>query len=338
VDAVILAGGLGTRLYPLTLKAPKPLLPFLDRPIVEYQLDIAREAGCSKVIVASGHMAGQLAAYSQHAGMQYQCIEETSALGTGGALANAIRQGKLSGSLLVLNGDVLCDIALRSLVATAARMRAPITLTGAPVEDASEFGSMKVDKAGRLDSFNEKNTGKPEAGKVTINAGIYLFQDDAVRNLAQREGAFSLECDYFPHEAAGGRIGVHNHLGFWRDVGTLERFFKTHFDVLGYFLMMGAANLGSTRDDYSLFRDFIYIHRNAQLGPSCNLYHRVVLMHGVTVGAECMLRNCVVMPGARIGKGCKLETALIGPGVSIADGTEISFRVLCDERSEQFNG
>lgn len=344
MDAIILAGGLGTRLYPLTLSTPKSLLPFLDRAIIEYQIDIACEARCERIVAASGHMADMLSGYALCADLGIECVQEDNPLGTGGAIANVIRDKGLCGPLLALNGDILCDIAPRSLVAAAEALGTPATITAAQVEDASAYGTLEMTKEGMLTAFREKDSAakpakadKPEKRSM-INAGIYYLDEKAVKRLACIEGAFSMETDFFPALAAEGGVGVHLHNGFWRDIGTLELYFKTHFDILGYFLMMGTANFGGKRGDFALFKDFIYINNQTVLGAGCDLYHRVVLMKGVEVGEKSYLRNCIVLPGARIGKGCKLETVIVDAGYTVPDGAVITNKVLSPAHEEPFGG
>lgn len=338
MDAIILAGGLGTRLYPLTLSTPKSLLPFLDRAIIEYQIDIACEAGCERIVAASGHMSEMISEYALCTDLGIECVQEDSPLGTGGAIANVIRDKGLRGPLLALNGDILCDIAPRSLVATAEALGTPATITAAPVEDATAYGTLEIDKTGMLKAFREKDAAAKHEKRSMINAGIYYLDQRAVKRLACTEGAFSMETDFFPALAEEGAVGVHIHNGFWRDIGTLELYFKTHFDILGYFLMMGAANFGGKRGDFALFKDFIYLHNQTVLGAECDLYHRVVLMKGAEVGEKSHLRNCILLPGARIGKGCKLETVIVDTGYTVPDGANISNKVLSPAHEEPFGG
>ncbi len=338
MDAIILAGGLGTRLYPLTLATPKSLLPFLDRAIIEYQIDIACEAESERIVAAAGHMADILSGYALCADLGIECVEEDSPLGTGGAIANVIRDKGLCAPLLALNGDILCDIAPRSLVATAEALGTPATITAAPVEDATAFGTLEISKTGILSSFREKDATAKLEKRSMVNAGIYYLDERAVNRLACMEGAFSMETDFFPTLASEGGVGVHVHNGFWRDIGTLELYFKTHFDILGYFLMMGTANFGGKRGDFALFKDFIYIHNQTVLGAGCDLFHRVVLMKGAEIGEKSLLRNCIVLPGALIGKGCKLETVIVDAGYSVPDGAVISNKVLSQAHEEPFGG
>ena len=336
MEAVIIAGGYGTRLYPLTLARPKSLLPFLDRPIIEYQMDLAREAGCERISAATGHMSADIKAYVNSCGFDVHLVAEEEPLGTGGAVALALRSSKIEPPVMVLNGDIVCDIAPRSLLETHKRLGGRLTIVAADVLHASSFGTLTIDEAENLAAFDEKLPNEAGNEPKPVNAGIYLLGDVACNDLALREGVFSLEQDFFPELARRGLIGAHKHKGFWRDVGTLESYFKTQFDVLGYFLTMGRENFGGDRDDFALFRDFIYIHQIAKLGDNCDLFHRVILMRGAKLGDSCYLRNCIVLPGGIVGNECRLESVIVDSDTTIPDGTEAESRVFSGDREEMF--
>ena len=340
MDAVILSGGLGTRLYPLTLKRPKSIIDFLDRPLVDYQLDIAEQLGCETVVLALGHQSAAVEETCRRYGgtAKMRFVSEEEPLGTGGALANALREGGVSGPVLVLNGDIICDVSPRSIQDTHHRCGAQVTIVGAPVRDPQAYGTLQFSQDGMVTGFCEKAPPR-EPGKLTyVNAGIYLLSAEACTQLRETSGAFSLERDFFPQLAAGGKIAAHLHQGFWRDVGTLESYFNAHFDVLSYFLMMGTANFGGRRGDFTLFRDLIYLNNSVKLGDKCDLFHRVVLMAGVKAGANCYLRNCVLRPGTEVGDDCRIETAIIDRGSSIPSGTVMEDEVRSGGRTEPFSG
>ncbi len=338
MNAVILAGGLGTRLYPLTLKRPKSLLPFLDLPLIEYQLQLSREGGCEKTSVAAGHLSSELRNYLAPSDLRLDFIEEEEPLGTGGAVARALREARPEPPVMVLNGDIITDIAPRSLLETHERLNGRLTIVAAEVSAADSFGSLTIDQTDTLLAFNEKAENQGGNEPTPVNAGVYILGEQACAELAARDGAFSLERDFFPQLAQKGLMRAHRHKGFWRDVGTLESYFKTQFDILGYFLTMGTGNFGGDRDDFSLFRDFIYIHNEVSLGDSCDLFHRVILQRGASVGAGCYLRNCLVLPGATIGNNCRLETVIVDSDTTVPDGTEADSRLFCGDRQETFAG
>jgi len=340
MDAVILSGGQGTRLYPLTLKRPKSTMDFLDRPLVDYQLDLVEQAGCKTVALALGHMSEAVEntcrSYNGRARMEF--VSEDKPLGTGGALANALQQAELNGPVMVVNGDIICDLAPRSLLETHERAGAFITLVGAPVRNPEAFGLLSIDEQGLVTAFTEKTARQPASGPSHVNAGIYLLSAAATAAVKSESGSFSLESDFFPEMAARGRIAAHLHQGFWRDVGTLESYFNAHFDVLAYFLMMGTANFGGKRPNYSLFRDLIYLHDSVSLGDKCDLFHRVVLMAEAKLAANCHLRNCILLPGTELGEGCTVETALIDRGTVLPAGAEVQNEVRSGDRKEPFTG
>jgi NDP-sugar pyrophosphorylase family protein len=340
VDAVILSGGLGTRLYPLTFKRPKSIIDFLDRPLVDYQLDIAEQIRCEAVVMALGHLSAAVEEtcrrYGGAAAMRF--VSEDEPLGTGGALANALREGGVEGPAIVLNGDIICDISPRSLLDTHQRSGAQMTLVGAPVRDPQAYGTLQFSQERMVIGFCEKAPPQEPRKLTYINAGIYLLSAEACTQLRETSGAFSLERDFFPQLAAEGKIAAHLHQGFWRDVGTLGSYFNAHFDVLSYFLMMGTANFGGRRTDFTLFRDLIYINNSVKLGDKCDLFHRVTLMSGVKVGSNCRLRNCILLPGAEVGDDCVLETVMVDRGTTIADGSELESELRSGDRAEPFSG
>jgi len=338
MEVVIIAGGCGTRLYPLTLGRPKSLLPFLDRPLIEYQIDFAREAGCERAFAATGHLSADIEAYVNGCGFDVHLVVEDEPLGTGGAVAHALRSAQLQPPVMVLNGDIVCDVAPRSLIETHERLGDRLTIVASEVPDASSFGTLTIDEAGSLAAFDEKLPSEAGNEPTPINAGIYLLGDEACNDLASREGAFSLEQDFFPELARRGLIRAHRHKGFWRDVGTLESYFKTQFDVLGYFLTMGRENFCGDRNDFALFRDFIYIHQDAKLGDNSDLFHRVILMRGAKLGDDCYLRNCIVLPGGIVGNKCKLESVIVDSDTTVPDGTKAEFRVFSGDLEEAFTG
>ncbi|OPX21212.1 MAG: hypothetical protein B1H03_07425 [Planctomycetales bacterium 4484_113] len=300
MDAVIIAGGLGTRLYPLTLAYPKSLIPLLDRPLVGYLLDLAARAGCERVVLAVGHLRDELRDWLMDeerqaegdrahglSAPQVSFAEEHEPLGTGGAVTNAVRQLNLSGPLLVLNGDIVTDLEPRSLLATHERGGALATLVGYQVPEPKSFGLLRVGDEGRITSFQEKSE-HPGDPPYVINAGIYYLDTAAVDMLAAREGAFSMEREFFPQLA------------------------------------------------HSLFKDLIYLHQQAKMGAGCELFHRVIVMAGAELGEGCHLQDTMVLPGARVGEGCALTTSIVDRGTSVPPSTRAENTVFSGKHQEPF--
>lgn len=348
MDAVIIAGGLGTRLYPLTLAYPKTLVPLLDRPLVAYLLDLVEQAECVRVVFAVGHLRDELRDYFAHReemrtepkppGSSAPAVffsEEEEPLGTGGALSNAIRQLSIEGPLLVLNGDIVTDLVPASLISTQQRHRAPAVVTGYRVPNPEGLGLLRVEEDSRIVFFDEKSE-HPGAAPYTINAGVYFLDTPVVHELATREGAFSLERDYFPGLAERGELLLHRHGGFWSDVGTLESYFNAQFAILRHWFTIGRENFAGTRGDFSLFKDLIYLHQQAQLDKNCELIHRVIVMAGAELGKGCRLQDTIVLPAARLNKGCHLTTAIVDRGTSLPPETRGENVVFSGKHREPF--
>jgi len=348
MDAVIIAGGLGTRLHPLTLKYPKTLIPFLDRPLITYLLDLVEQVECERLVLAVGHLRDELRDYFAGAnanGRAQQPLlcavkevlfaDENEPLGTGGALANAIRQLKLEGPLLVLNGDIVTDLAPSSLLSTQQRHHAPAVVAGYRVPNPQAFGLLHAERDDRVVSFDEKseNPGDPP---YIVNTGIYYLGTPVVQELTAREGAFSLERDYFPGLVARGGLFLHRHGGFWSDVGALESYFNTQFAILRYWLTIGRENFGGSRDNFFLFKDLIYIHQGSQMGTDCELFHRVIVMGEAEIGDGCHLRDTIVLPGAKLRRNCSLSTVIVDRGTSLPPGTKAEHAVIGAKHQEPF--
>jgi len=342
VDAIIIAGGLGTRLYPLTLRCPKAAIPFLDVPIICYQLKLALDAGCRRVIVAGGHQFEKLKetltlaedylrqVFPELSQIEIHLLTEEEPLGTGGAVANAIRVAGVSAPAFVMNGDILSDVDARELWKCYESSGGKSVILAPSVSDARHYGSLLIESFGaedRIVRFTEKGEtdGKPP---YPINGGAYILGSDAINAIASRDGEFSLERQIFPELAKEGKLVAKKHQGFWRDVGTLESFMKTQLDVLGVWLTEGREKFFGMRDDFALFRDFIYIHNSVALGKSCDLFHRVVLMRKCKVGSGSRLQNAVALPGAVVEENCQLTSVLIDADTLVPSGTILSQSVI----------
>jgi D-glycero-alpha-D-manno-heptose 1-phosphate guanylyltransferase len=217
--AIILAGGLGTRLRHRLPDLPKPLAPVAGRPFLEWILRFLRGQGCRQIVLSIGYLSHRIAAYARECalpGIALECVVETQPLGTGGAFVHTLRNRSESGTtLLVCNGD---SLALASLAPILDPVRAG-TLDGAvlgvQVADAERFGTLGVDAEGRLVGFREKHP-----GVGLINAGVYTFRRATVDRFPSKT-PLSFEYDVFPNLIAGGvRIGVHAAKAPFIDIGT----------------------------------------------------------------------------------------------------------------------
>jgi mannose-1-phosphate guanylyltransferase len=323
VKGLILLGGLGTRLRPLTLARPKPLLPILNRPMFAYQLDQLKRHGIREVILALGYQAAHFRRHlgdGRRWGMRFVYSQEKTPLGTGGAIRHAA--GRLTGTTVVLNGDILSEFPLGEMLRWHHRKRAEATLTLSAVADPSRFGLIETDRDGKVRRFIEKPS--PEEATVnTINAGCYLLEPSFLRQMPDRM-PLSIERDVFPRLLKNGaRLYGYLNRGYWADIGTLRSFWQTHMDLMTPETLRRRADLRTVRPG-------LWAGKGVRLSPSLRVEGRVVLGDGcrvranvefrgrVCVGPGCdvgenvVLSDCVVLEGTRLEENCRLENCLVG--------------------------
>src|SRR5690349_21587361 len=325
MQALILVGGEGTRLRPLTSTVPKPVVPLVDRPFIAFMLEWLRGHGVDDVVISCGFLAagvhnvlGDGSAY----GMRLRYVEEPKPLGTGGAVKFA--EELLDERFLMLNGDVLTDIDLTAQLEQHERTGARATLALVPVEDPSAYGLVRVNDDASVREFVEK----PSADQIdtnTISAGAYVLER-SVLDLLKPGAPASIERDVFPRLVGDGLYGYVDN-GYWMDIGTPERYLQGTFDILeGSVTTEVAARMGSR---FSCVADDVdgdgRVIPSALVEPGCRIGHgsrvggRVVLERGVTVGAHTTIERAVVLAGATIGDGCTLSGCIVGAGVTIGD-------------------
>ncbi len=336
--ALILAGGQGTRLRPLTELLPKPVLPLLDRPVIHYVLWALRELELERVILASGHGADRLRIEVSLLDLPWSLSihREREPRGTGGGVAEALEaHPEVGAPLVVMNGDIITTLPVREVVAFHERERADLTIVGFPVRDPSRFGLIEVSSDGFIRGFVEKPS-SPGGGPHYINAGIYVFGERALEMLP-RQGNFSLERDFFPAAARDLRVKMYP-MGlevrdsggevFWADVGTIESFFQVHFDILYWWHLYGMESLGGERDDASLFKDYVYLHRSADPARGARFDFKVVVSARASVGQGAKLTETILMPDAVVEEEAELERVIVAPGTVVRRGEKISDQVL----------
>ena len=230
MQALILAGGEGTRLRPLTTTVPKPVVPLVDRPFIRFMLDWLRVHGVDDVVMSCGHMASgvrNVLGDGTALGIRLRYVEEPRPLGTGGALKYA--EPLLEDRFLMLNGDVLTDMDLSAQIAQHERTGARATLALTPVEDPSAYGLVRTRDGGEVTEFVEKPA-PDQIDTRNISAGAYVLER-SVLELLEAEQPASIERDVFPRLVGEGLYGYVSD-GYWLDIGTPERYLEGTFDIL----------------------------------------------------------------------------------------------------------
>lgn len=317
MQAVILAGGFGTRLRPLTLTCPKPLLPVANVPIIRRIIDKMPQ-DVDKVVLAVNYKLEQLREhFREHPipGREVVLVEEKEPLGTAGAIKNV--EPHVDGAFLVFNGDILDSLDVAAFRRFHARKKGVGTLSLWEVNDPRHFGVMEM--AGeRIARFVEKPETREQAPSNLANAGTYLLEPE-VFDLIPKGVAVSIERETFPAALAAGR-----HLygfpfsGFWVDCGRPETYLRSNEAVVkagGKNVLLGAG----TTDLGAQFDDWAVVGRSCTLGSDVEIA-RSVLLDGVVVGSNVTIRDSILGPGCRIGDDAALVDCVLGEGVQVEKG------------------
>jgi mannose-1-phosphate guanylyltransferase len=346
MQAVILVGGEGTRLRPLTSTVPKPVVPLVDRPFIAFMLEWLRGHGIDDVIMSCGFLAtsvrnvlGDGSGY----GIKLRFVEEPDPRGTAGALKYAERL--LDERFLMLNGDVLTDIDLTGQIAQHERTGAQATLALAPVADPSAYGLVRLNEDRSVKDFVEK----PSPDRIDTNlisAGAYVLQRE-ILELVPPDRNVSIEREVWPLLIGAGLYGFPAD-AYWLDIGTPERYLQGTFDIIegnvdtavrerlgeswlvvaegaqihGRAIPPAVIERGAHVAPGAHVGSLVVLGENVHIGPGSTV-ERSVILSGAEIGAGCTLRDCIVSAGARVGDRSRIEGgAVLGEGVTIgADNT-----------------
>jgi mannose-1-phosphate guanylyltransferase len=318
-QAVILAGGQGTRLRPLTLTRPKPVVPLLNRPFLAYQLALLRGHGVTDVILSCSYRVDDVEAAlgdGRDLGVRLRYVVEKEPLGTGGGVRNAA--DLTSGAVFVLNGDVLCDVDLTAMRGFHDARGSRTTIYLAPVEDPRAYGLVETDAGGRIERFREKPGADEPISTNLINAGVYLL--DAV--LLQRmppDRPVSIEREFFPVLIAEG-VPCFGWAPptYWRDIGNPAAYLAAQLDLLRERVKTPLAPPGEHRDGSWIGRTDLPAGARI-VGPSV-IGDGVTLGEGARIGPLAVIGDgCSVAPGARVERSVLWEHVSVGPRAVIED-------------------
>jgi mannose-1-phosphate guanylyltransferase len=327
---VILVGGQGTRLRPLTSTVPKPVVRLVDRPFIAFMLEWLRGHGIDDVIMSCGFLADsvrEVLGDGSQLGIRLRFVEEPEPRGTAGALKLA--EPMLDERFLMLNGDVLTDIDLTAQIAQHEASGARATLALVPVSDPSAYGVVILREDRSVSEFVEK----PSPGTVDsnlISAGAYVLERE-ILDLVAPDRNVSIEREVWPRLIEHGLYGFSSD-SYWLDIGTPERYLQGTFDILeGNVETAVRERLGS---DWIAIEDGAQAHgkvappalleRGVQVAAGAHVGSLVVLARDVSVGAGSTVERAVVLEGTQIGEGCELRECIVAAGCRIGDGTSVT--------------
>ena len=343
MKAVILVGGLGTRLRPLTINTPKAMVPVLNAPFLEYVIRRLRQHNVREIVLALSHLAQPIEDYfgnGSRLGIRLNYILEETPLGTAGAVKNA--ENFLDEPFLVLNGDIFTDLDLTAMMDFHSKSRSKATIALTPVDDPTSYGLIETDAKGRVTRFLEKPSWKQVTTNM-INAGTYILEPD-VMSYVPPQTKFSFEHEVFPPLLEQGEpIYAYPSSCYWMDIGTPEKYFWLNKDLL----------IGKSNQYHSVEQVVIgeqdNIHPTAQvtgpavIGSNCTIWQKARLSGPVITGSGCIiLENAIIKesiiwhdvriePGAqvshsiianncRLGAGSIIEDSVLGDNVTVSSG------------------
>jgi len=319
VQAIVLVGGEGTRLRPLTLDVPKPALTLVDRPFLAHMIEWLAGHGVTEVVLACGFLPDvlreALAGEEERAGVTIRYVVEPERRGTGGAIRFAADElgDDLDDRFLALNGDVLTDLDLTTLLRAHVGHPARATIALHPVGDSSAYGLVRTGEGGEVLEFTEK-TGEAVPGEV--NAGIYVLER-SVLDLIPPEENVSIERDVFPRLVGDGLYGLALG-GYWMDIGTPERYLRASWDILD----------GRVRTLVEPTAPGLLVAHAAEVAPGASVGPRAVVSPGCRVGDGAVVRDSVLLDDCAVGEGATVADSILAPGVDVAPGARLEGAVV----------
>jgi NDP-sugar pyrophosphorylase family protein len=344
MKAILLAGGKGTRLRPLTLHTPKPVVPIFDRAFLHYQIDLLKQLPeIDEVILSLNYQPRRIEEVfgeGEGMGVRIRYVVEPAPLGTGGAIRYAA-QG-ITDTLLVLNGDVMTSVDVRAVVERHRSAKATATIVLTPVDNPSAYGLVETDAEGRVTRFLEK----PKPDEITcntINAGIYVLEPDSFDRIP-KDVSYSIERGYFPSLTERGETFVaYTDRGYWIDIGTPEKYVQVHRDMLdGRFsaglyrgidhsqpLVSPEARIddGATITGPCFIDAAAHVKTDAEIGPY------TVLGRGVIVEDGARLANTIVWPNTRIGQNAIIDGPILGRNCHIGRNVSITGTAVIGDKT-----
>ncbi len=342
MQALILAGGKGTRLRPLTIHTPKPVVPIVNKPFLLYQIELLKQAGIRDITLSLSYQPGRIEGIlgdGSDFGVQLHYTVESTPLGTAGAYKRA--SNLLTETAVVLNGDTLTSLDIADVIACHREKNAAATVVLVPVDNPSLYGVVETEPNGRVRAFREKPLPE-EIQSNTINAGVYILEP-RISELIPDGEPFSFEYQVFPKLLADGAdFFAYVWYGYWLDIGTPARYLEANRDVL-------EGRLNGSRperttltpfqgegdppriDDISVIDPSSTIRAGAEIsksvvGPNCVVEERAriessVVWAGSRIGPSATVRNSVIGRGGLVGRNAIVEGAVLGDKSSLSDYT-----------------
>jgi mannose-1-phosphate guanylyltransferase len=335
MQALILAGGEGTRLRPLTIHTPKPVVPIVNRPFLHYQIEILKRAQIKEITLSLSYQPNKIADIfgdGEEDGLKIHYTVEQSPLGTAGAYKNA--REHLTQTTVVFNGDILTDIDIAGVIAYHRERNAAATIVLTPVENPSAYGLVETESDGRVRRFLEK----PKLEEITcntINAGVYVLEPHILDYIPAGD-KFSFEYQLFPALLANNEpFYAYTWEGYWLDIGTPQRYLQANDDLINN----RVPSFGIERPTIAPAHgegDAPRIDSLSVIDASCTIKASVEIVNSV-LGPNCIIEerarieNSVLLAGTRVGKQSEVLNSIVGKSGIIGRNARVDGAVLGDK-------
>lgn len=328
MQAIILAGGKGTRLRPLTYTIAKPLIKLVNKPVLQYQIELLKKYGIDKIILCLNYKPDEIEEYFQDGkkfGVNIQYVLEDKPLGTGGAIKNA-EVAIEDENVIIFNGDILCDFNIQEIIDFHKSKKSDMTITLIPVEDPTFYGLVVTNDKGEVIQFLEK----PNWDQIvtnTINAGIYIMEKDLLKYIP-REREYSLEREFFPYilEMQKKFHGI-TLSSYWIDIGTPKKYQRASFDILEGKIKVditgkkayGGIYVEEDTDIHpsSSLVGFVYLGRRVKIDKNVVITGPVILENDCIVNQDSRISNAIICERTEIGEKAQIQNSIIGRGCKI---------------------
>ena len=344
MKAILLAGGKGTRLRPLTIHTPKPIVPIFNRPFLHYQLDLLKQVPeIDEVILSLNYQPRRIEEIfgdGSEIGIKVRYIVEPAPLGTAGAIKYA--GDNLTESVVVFNGDVLTQLDLGAVIRMHRERNARATIVLTPVEDPTNYGLVETDERGNIRRFLEK----PKPDEITtnqINAGIYVLEPETFDRIPS-DVPWSIERSYFPSLVERGETFVaYVYDGYWIDIGTPEKYTQVHRDIMdGRFRAAPFMDLPAPR---AAVAPDVRIEEGATIEGPCFIDEGVLIKAGARIGPysvigrqtqieeEATIERAIIWPNCRVGGNAVIQNAIVGRQCHIGRSASVNSGAVLGDKT-----
>jgi mannose-1-phosphate guanylyltransferase len=345
LKALFLAGGMGTRLRPLTNHVPKPMVPIMGIPLLERSIGELKQCGVDEIVLSTCYQANVIEQHfgpDSRNGIKIHCVCEEKPLGTGGAIKNCEKY--FDETFFVFNSDILCNIDLKALAAFHKQKKADVTIASIEIDDPQNYGVIEYDPEDTILSFTEKP--KPgEEKSHNINAGIYVFEPRVLDAIPAGKNV-SIERDIFPMLLKEGyRMAVYRGNSYWIDIGTPRKYMQAHTDIFSGTCHVPENDFKSAQvygrenvdlDPTAKITGPVWFGKNVHIGANAVIGPNVVIGDGFEAGRGLEVRNSVIWKNVMAGSGVSFDNSVVTSGCKVDSGVQCQNMIYSPESKLPF--